>query len=259
MSTCQGALTDCLAAKKTLTMLDLTRLNDIDTAQSISHLCQQARTPFGTVAAICVYPRFISTLVAGLAELNLSDQVAIATVVNFPKGQERISRVEQDIELALAAGAQEIDLVLPYRSLIKGDEQTPLAMVQAAHNVCAKAALPILLKVIIESGELKSPALITKACQIAIAGGANFIKTSSGKVPINATLEAAELILSAIKDSGQPIGIKISGGVRTTAQARQYLALAASIMGEHWLTPSHLRFGASSLLNELLHTLENKA
>lgn len=112
-----------------------------------------------------------------------------------------------------------------------------------------------LLKIILETGELKEPALIKRASEIAIEGGADFIKTSTGKVEVSATLEAAEIMLNAIKDSGQDVGFKASGGVRTTEDAAEYLALAADIMGPAWISPKHFRFGASGLLANLAATL----
>ncbi|WP_319783399.1 deoxyribose-phosphate aldolase [Oceanisphaera sp. IT1-181] len=262
------------AARQALAMMDLTSLNDDDTEHSIQALCQQAATPFGNVAAICVYPRFIKTAQAALHTLGLSEQVAIATVVNFPRGLDSIAQAEQDIRGAITAGAQEIDLVLPYQQLMAGDNAFALAMVQAAKAVCVKASpephmdKPVLdktklnksvsLKVIIESGELATAALITQASELAIKGGADFIKTSTGKVAVNATLNAAELMLIAIRDSGQNVGFKAAGGVRTAQDAQQYLQLAARIMGKDWLTPTHMRFGASSLLAQLLNTLDEQ-
>ncbi|MFD1008898.1 MULTISPECIES: deoxyribose-phosphate aldolase [Oceanisphaera] len=249
-----------VAAKQALSMMDLTSLNDDDTELSIQALCQQAATPFGCVAAICVYPRFINTVHSALHALGLSEQVAIATVVNFPHGLDSITHVEQDIRAAITAGAQEIDLVLPYRQLMAGDSDFGLAMVQAVKAVCVepRIAKPTLFKVIIESGELATAALITQACELAIKGGADFIKTSTGKVAVNATLDTAELMLIAIRDSGKNVGFKAAGGVRTTQDAQQYLQLAARIMGKDWLTPAHMRFGASGLLAQLLNTLDEQ-
>lgn len=243
------------AAYQALSMMDLTSLNDDDNDHSIKALCQQAHTPFGHVAAVCIYPRFITTAVAALAEQQQSERVAIATVVNFPHGNSAITKVVQEIKQAIADGAQEIDLVLPYQRLQTGDASFALEMVRASRVACAGA----ILKVIIESGELGTPALITEACELAIAGGADFIKTSTGKVPINATLMAAEVMLQVIRSSGKPIGFKAAGGVRTTADAQQYLRLATDIMGIDWVTSSRMRFGASSLLVQLLATLEGEA
>lgn len=247
-------------AQQALSMMDLTSLNDNDSEQSIRSLCQQALTPYGSVAAVCVYPRFISVAKQSLQLLGISEQVAIATVVNFPHGQYSIAEVEQEIRDAIAAGANEVDLVLPYRQLMAGDSAFALRMLQTAKALCvnAESVQPLLLKVIIESGELATAALIIQASELAIKGGADFIKTSTGKVAVNATLAAAELMLIAIRDSGQPVGFKAAGGVRTAQDAQQYLQLAARIMGKDWLTPDHFRFGASGLLTQLLNTLDEQ-
>ncbi|MBU3825674.1 MAG: deoxyribose-phosphate aldolase, partial [Candidatus Oceanisphaera merdipullorum] len=219
----------------------------------------------GCVAAVCVYPRFIEVAKHTLQALNVSEQVMIATVVNFPYGVDSITQVEQDINVAIAAGAHEIDLVLPYRQLMAGHSEFAQSMVQAAKAICVEASMmrlpldkPILLKVIIESGELATGTLITQASKLAIDGGADFIKTSTGKVARNATLMAAELMLTAIRDSGKNVGFKAAGGVCTTAEALQYLQLAASIMGKDWLTPVHFRLGASGLLTQLLSALKDE-
>ena len=144
----------------------------------------------------------------------------------------------------------------PYRALMAGDEETGLELVEMCHAACGDQAR---LKVIIESGELKDPVLIKRASEIAIEGGADFIKTSTGKVETNATLEAAEIMLKAIKDSGKEVGFKAAGGVKTAEDAAAYLALASDIMGPHWITPEHFRFGASSLLGNLIATLRGES
>ncbi|WP_243453988.1 deoxyribose-phosphate aldolase [Oceanisphaera pacifica] len=242
-----------LVAEQAIGLIDLTRLDEDDTEQQIRELCQQAITPVGSVAAICVYPRFIDTVAKELGRLNLGQQVAIATVVNFPHGEHSVEQVEQDITAAIAAGAHEIDLVLPYRQLMAGNTDTALTMVKAAKAICIKGSA--CLKVIIESGELGHVSLIRQASELAIAGGADFVKTSTGKVAINATLAASEVILTSIRDSQKDVGFKAAGGVRTTAEAQQYLQLAKQIMGPNWVTPAHFRFGASSLLAQLLNSL----
>ncbi|HIC1043694.1 TPA: deoxyribose-phosphate aldolase, partial [Escherichia coli] len=143
----------------------------------------------------------------------------------------------------------------PYRALMAGNEQIGFDIVKACKDACAKAGA--LLKVIIETGELKDAALIRKASEISIKAGADFIKTSTGKVPVNATLESAELMLQVIHDMGvgKEVGFKPAGGVRTAEEAAQYLALANRIMGDNWVDARHFRFGASSLLGNLLATL----
>lgn len=238
-------------ARQALGLMDLTSLNDTDTDAVITALCQSAKTPFGSPAAVCVYPAFIDVARKTLAQNGLS-QVRVATVTNFPDGGDDIERAVRETRDAVAAGAHEVDVVLPYRSLMAADSELPAELVRACKAACGTA---VKLKVIIESGELNSAHLIRQASDIAIASGADFIKTSTGKVAVNATLEAADIMLNAIADSGKEVGFKAAGGIRTTAEAAAYLALAESILGKDWITPEHFRFGASSLLNDLLATL----
>ncbi|MBU2326157.1 MAG: deoxyribose-phosphate aldolase, partial [Alphaproteobacteria bacterium] len=155
-------------------------------------------------------------------------------------------------EAAIRDGADEIDLVIPYRKFIAGDEAAVSEMVAAVRKACAA---PVLLKVILETGELKDKALIRRASEIAIAEGADFIKTSTGKVAVNATLEAADIMLQAIRDSRRKVGFKPAGGISTVADAGHYLRLADTIMGEDWVMPSTFRFGASGLLDDILAVL----
>ncbi|EMO5890170.1 deoxyribose-phosphate aldolase, partial [Proteus mirabilis] len=182
-------------------------------------------------------------------------EIRIATVTNFPHGNDDLDIALAETNAALAYGADEVDVVFPYRALMAGNEQIGFDIVKACKDACAKAGA--LLKVIIETGELKDPALIRKASEISIKAGADFIKTSTGKVPVNATLESAELMLQVIHDMGvgKEVGFKPAGGVRTAEEAAQYLALANRIMGDNWVDARHFRFGASSLLGNLLATL----
>ncbi|WMC09983.1 deoxyribose-phosphate aldolase [Oceanimonas pelagia] len=239
-------------ARQALSLMDLTRLNEHDTEADIVALCHQAVTPAGTPAAVCIHSAFVPLARATLAELGVAGRVRVATVTNFPDGGSDIARAERETQAAIAAGADEVDVVFPWRALLAGDEHTGLALVRA----CRAAGGARTLKVIIESGELGTPALIRRASELAIEGGADFIKTSTGKVAVNATLEAAGIMLEVIKHSGRPVGFKAAGGVRTLAQAADYLRLAAGIMGPAWITPAHFRFGASGLLTELLHPLQ---
>ncbi len=238
-------------ARQALSLMDLTSLNDDDTDEKVDALCRQAVTPFGTPAALCLYPRFIAVARETLNELGVEDQIKIATVINFPQGDDNIERAVRETRAAVAAGADELDLVFPWRALLAGNEQAGLALVRACKGACGET----LLKVIIESGELKTSDLIRRAATLAIEGGADFIKTSTGKVAVNATLAAAEVMLETIRDSGKDVGFKAAGGVRTTEEAQDYLRLAAHIMGPDWISPGHFRFGASGLLNSLLLTL----
>ncbi len=243
------------SARQALSLMDLTSLNDSDTDDVITALCQQANTPEGHPAAVCVYPAFIATARKALAAAGLAD-VRVATVTNFPDGSTDINRAVSETRDAVAAGAHEVDVVFPYRALMAGDTNIGQRLVTECKTVCGSA---VQLKVIIESGELGTPELIRKASDISIAAGADFIKTSTGKVPVNATLDAAEIMLTAIRDSGRDVGFKAAGGIRTAADAQAYLELTAKLMGADWISPAHFRFGASSLLNDLLVTLGHTA
>lgn len=240
-------------ARKALSLLDLTDLTDNCDAAAIEKLCGQAVTPFGTTAAICIWPRFVAQA-RGI--LGKAHAVRIATVVNFPSGDLAVADVIAETKRAIADGADEIDLVIPYRAFLAGNEAAVTEMVTAVKAACTP---PVILKTILETGEIKDAARIRRASELAIAAGSDFIKTSTGKVAVNATLPAAGIMLTAIRDSGRPVGFKPAGGVRTVADAGDYLALAASILGEGWATPKTFRFGASGLLGDILSVLGGRS
>ncbi|MDB1123117.1 deoxyribose-phosphate aldolase [Vibrio algarum] len=241
------------AALRALKLMDLTTLNDDDTDEKVIALCHDAKTAVGNTAAICIYPRFIPIAKKTLREQGTPD-VRIATVTNFPHGNDDIAIAVAETKAAIAYGADEVDVVFPYRTLIAGDEKTGFELVKQCKEACGD----ILLKVIIETGELKEEALIKRASELSIEAGANFIKTSTGKVPVNATPEAAEIMLKVIRDMGvaEKVGFKPAGGVRTAEDAAAFLAMADEILGSDWADNMHYRFGASSLLTSLLNTLE---
>ena len=236
-------------ARLALTCLDLTNLNDDCTPEDIEALCERAFTPFGHVAAICIWPQFV----AQAAGLLAGKPVRIATVVKFPAGGEDRDAVIAETEAAVADGASEVDLVMPYRRV--GDDPDLVYGVVAGTRAAAGKAL---LKVILETGELGDEALIRKASEIAIDAGADFIKTSTGKVAVNATPEAARIMLSVIADQGGDVGFKPAGGIKTLEDANLYLDLAAEALGPDWATPRSFRFGASSLLDNLLAILQGR-
>ncbi|RJL46557.1 deoxyribose-phosphate aldolase [Pectobacterium carotovorum] len=242
------------AAQRALALMDLTTLNEDDTDEKVTALCRQANSPAGKTAAICIYPRFIPLAKKILREQGTPD-IRIATVTNFPHGNDDVAIAVAETKAAIAYGADEVDVVFPYRALIAGNAQIGFELVQACKAVCQDAH--VLLKVIIETGELKQEALIRQASEIAIDAGADFIKTSTGKVPVNATPESAAIMLKAIRDKGvgDRVGFKAAGGVRNAEDAAIYLQLADDIMGAEWATAQHFRFGASSLLASLLTTL----
>lgn len=241
------------AALRALKLMDLTTLNDDDTDAKVIALCHDAKTAVGNTAAICIYPRFIPIAKKTLREQGTPD-IRIATVTNFPHGNDDIEIAVAETKAAVAYGADEVDVVFPYRALIAGNEQVGFDLVKQCKAACGD----ILLKVIIETGELKEEALIKKASQICIEAGADFIKTSTGKVPVNATPEYARMMLEVIRDMGvaKTVGFKPAGGVRTAQDAALYLAMADELLGADWADSMHYRFGASSLLTNLLNTLE---
>jgi len=240
------------AALTSLTLMDLTSLNDSDNNQTIIDLCHQANTPVGHTAAICIYPQFIILAKKTLAELGLS-HIKVATVTNFPMGAADVALAVKQTQQAIKLGADEVDVVFPYRALIQGDESIGYELVKACKEACSDQ---VTLKVIIESGELKSSELIRKASEISIDAGADFIKTSTGKVAVNATLDAAKTMLDVIKEKNLQVGFKAAGGVKTAQDAAAYLSLAQDILGKDWIQASSFRFGASSLLGNLLSQLD---
>lgn len=230
-------------ATQALACLDLTRLNDGDTEADIAALCARAQGRFGCVAAVCVWPRL-----AAFARRQLPAEVRVAAVANFPEGDAHPARAERDIGQIADAGAQEVDVVLPWRSLLAGDAAACRRLLAAAR----RASERLTLKVILETGELAAPERIAEASRIALGEGADFLKTSTGKTPTGATPEAAKLMLAAIAaDASHPAGFKASGGVRTVADAARYLALVREALGEGACTPARLRIGASGLLDDI--------
>ncbi|AKJ29171.1 deoxyribose-phosphate aldolase [Caldimonas brevitalea] len=247
------------AAAVALRCLDLTSLRDDDTTASIQALAARAATPHGAPAALCIHAPFVAVARAALHAHGL-DGVRVATVVNFPHGQGRPDEVVHDIEAARAAGADEIDMVFPWRALLAGDRQAGSTLVAAARRACDVGPKPACLKVILETGELREPRHIREAAEIAAAQGADFLKTSTGKVAVHATPEAAACLLDVIRaHGGRRVGLKVSGGLANVEDVQTYLALAAETFGPDGLTPDRLRFGASSLLTSLLAVLDGRA
>jgi len=236
------------AAAFALSLLDLTNLRDDCDNAAIENLCLRAQTPYGNSAAICIWPRFIAH---ARNILGPGHPVRIATVVNFPSGDLAVAEVVEETLKAVEDGADEIDLVIPYKAFIAGDEAAVTTMVEAVRAACPQSTL----KVILETGEIRDMALVRRASELAIAAGADFIKTSTGKVQVNATLEAADIMLRAIRETKAKVGFKPAGGISTVADADLYLRLAESILGPNWVMPSTFRFGASSLLDDILAVL----
>lgn len=228
-------------ARLVLSLMDLTSLNEDDTPERIQHLCVQATASIVPVAAVCVYPVFVDLAIS----LLKSTPVRVATVVNFPKGNDNPETVFSDLLAAIRQGAHEIDVVFPYERYLAGDVLGAGEFIAHCKRLCGSS---VLLKVILETGQLPSETVITAVSELAILSGADFIKTSTGKSPVGATLEAVRLMMLAIKKSQRPVGLKVSGGVRTLEQAEAYLDLSATIMGKEWLINAQtFRFGASQL------------
>lgn len=248
MDTAQPNPQDVLA-RRLLPMLDLTRLGEDDTPTQIEALCNKARTRWGDVAAVCVYPEHVTTARRCLG----SCAVRVASVVNFPDAGEHVGRAVRETRRALAAGADEIDMVLPWRALLRGDDALCSSMVAAVRATCQPGKV---LKLIVESGELGSPEALRRACAIGIEAGVDFLKTSSGKVTVNATPEVAQVMLECIAAAAGGCGFKAAGGIRSLDDAATYLKLADAALGAAWVTPQRFRIGASGLLDELLEALE---
>jgi deoxyribose-phosphate aldolase len=160
--------------------------------------------------------------------------------------------VIEEASRAIEDGADEIDLVIPYRAFLDGDEDAVTEMVRAVRKVCGN---PIRLKTILETGVLGQEALIRRATVLSLEAGADFIKTSTGKVKLNATIEAATLILLVLKDYGRNVGFKPAGGIKSIAAAAEYLQIADRVMGAGWARPETFRFGTSSLLEQITGAL----
>jgi len=242
----RGARANAEIARRAVSLLDLTTLGDTDDEATVRALCARAVTPIGPTAAVCVWPRLVPTAKAALAGTSIK----VATVVNFPLGGDDPARVVADTEAARAAGADEIDVVIPYAAFLAGDAASTEAVLRACRTATGSAPM----KVIIESGAFEDAGVLDRAARIALAQGADFLKTSTGKIKAGASIEAAIVFLNAVKAMGSKAGVKISGGVRDADQAAAYLAVADAVMGADWATPATFRFGASSVLDHLLST-----
>lgn len=233
------------AARLALRCLDLTSLNTTDTEADIAALCARAQGPFGSVAAVCVWPHL-----AAFARKELPPQIAVAAVANFPDGSADVRRAVRETQEIVHSGAQEVDLVLPYAQLLLGHDAVVAKLLAAVR----KAAQGLRLKVILETGALVGGAHILRASRLSLEAGADFLKTSTGKTSVSATPEAARVMLDAIAaDAGcaQRVGFKPSGGIRTVADAANYIALTEAILGPSALTPARFRIGASSVLADI--------
>lgn len=243
------------ALKLALNMVDLTTLEGKDTPGKVKQLCQKARTPyFGhpdipQVAAICVYPTMVKVAKKALEGTKIN-VASVSTA--FPSGMSPLSIRINDTKYAVDEGADEIDMVISRGEFLRGNYSLVFDEIAAIKEACGKAHL----KVILETGELHTYENIRLASDIALYAGADFIKTSTGKVSPAATQPATLVMLEAIRDyyykTNKMIGMKPAGGIRTSKQALQYLVLVKETLGAAWLSNEYFRFGASSLANDLL-------
>lgn len=238
-----------------ISMVDLTTLEGADTPGKVSALCGKARQPdpadpsVPPVAAVCVYPDLVPV---ARAALNGSTVKVASVATAFPSGRASLAVKLADVADAVCAGADEVDMVIDRGAFLSGRYGLVLEEVRAVKEACGQAHL----KVILETGELATYDNVRRACWLAMIGGADFVKTSTGKVSPAATLPVALVMLEAVRDfadlSGTLVGVKVAGGIRTTKDAIRNLVLVNEVAGDAWLEPGRFRIGASSLLNDLL-------
>ena len=242
-------------------MMDLTTLEGRDTPGKIRALAAKAIHPqpgdqsIPSVAALCVYP----ALIADAKEALRGSTVQVASVATaFPSGQSFRDIKIAEVRAAVAAGADEIDMVIDRGAFLSGDYATVFDEIVETKEACGETHL----KVILETGELETFDNVRRASILAMAAGADFIKTSTGKVTPAATLPVTLVMLEAIRDfekaTGRAVGCKPAGGIRTAKEAVQYLVVLYETLGPRWMTPDRFRFGASSLLNDVLMQIEKE-
>ncbi|MDO8349102.1 MAG: deoxyribose-phosphate aldolase [Planctomycetota bacterium] len=247
--------------KMAIAMMDLTTLEGMDSPGKVRQLCSKARRPLPSrddipsCAAVCVYPDLVPIAVEALR--GSSVQVA-SVATGFPSGRTDRATKLREVELAVAAGAGEIDMVIDRGAFLSGRYGEVYDEICAIKEACGTAHL----KVILETGELKTYDNIRRACRIALLAGGDFLKTSTGKVTPASTLPVVLLMLEAVRDhyleTGRMVGVKAAGGIRTGKDALRYLVMIHETCGDLWLSPQWFRFGASSLLNDVLMQLEKE-
>ena len=238
--------------RRVFACIDHTTLNATDSEASVEAFCREILHSPLKVAAVCVYPRFVA-----VARRVLDGSgIRVASVAGaFPHGQMPLQLKVEEVKYAVGQGADEVDIVISRGALLSGEDNLVRDEVAAMKEACGTRHL----KAILETGELTTTDLIKRAAALAIAGGADFIKTSTGKIATGATPEAAEAMLTAIAEhrrmTGRTVGFKAAGGIRTPDQAMGYARMAQRIMGDGYLHPSTFRIGASSLTAALAQQL----
>lgn len=246
--------------KQCLSQIDLTSLNGTDTNAQIIAMCEKvngfkaAYPHLPNVGAICVYPSMVPVV-----KENLKEDIGIASVAaGFPSSMTFIEVKVAETAMAVAEGATEIDVVISIGKFLEGNFEEMYEELTELKAACRNAHL----KVIIESGALQSVSNIKKASLIAMAAGADFIKTSTGKIHVAATLEATYVMCSAIKEWYEKTGVKVAykpaGGIVTTEDAVKHYTIVKALLGEEWLNNKMFRFGASRLANNLLTSIEGR-
>ena len=250
------------ALKLILSMIDLTTLEGQDTPGKVRQLCQKAihlhdaMPGLPHVAAVCVYPTMV-----GVAKIALAGRdINIASVATaFPSGQAALSVKLDDTRMAVEAGANEIDMVISRGAFLAGEYQQVFDEIRAIKEACGDAHL----KVILETGELGTLDRVRRASVLAMYAGADFIKTSTGKIQPAATMQVTLVMLQAIRDyfyeTGRMVGMKPAGGISQSKLAVHYLVMLRETLGSAWMTPEWFRFGASSLANDVLMQLQKQA
>ncbi len=246
------------ALKLAMSMLDLTTLDAKDTEGKVRQLCRKAIRPHDSfddvpsVAAVCVYPNFIAIAKDALKGTDIK-VAAVATA--FPTGMSSLEFKLKETRWAVAQGADEIDMVISRGKFLAGDYKYVVREIEQVKEACG----PAHLKVILETGELSTLDNVRRASDLAMDAGADFIKTSTGKIQPAATLPVTLVMLEAIRDfyyrTGKKIGMKPAGGIATAKLALQYLVMVRETLGEDWLNADMFRFGASTLANDILRQI----
>lgn len=237
-------------ARRALGLLDLTRLGEDDAPEDADALVARAVTPHGPVAGVCLWPRFVARAREALG----ASPVRIATVANFPAGDPDPAAAASACAAAIADGADEVDVVFPHEAWRSGDERTGVRLVAECRAAVGDEHV---LKVILETGAWPDASALRAAAEACVDAGAGFLKTSTGKIAVGATLDAAQILLEAIAARPErTCGIKASGGIRALADAAPYMERAAAVCGEAFVRAATFRFGASGLLDDILRELD---
>ena len=259
----EGVLKECFS------IMDLTTLSPKDTPASVRKLVEKVNSfaadypAYPLPASVCVYPNFASVV----RETRKDPRLHVTTVAGcFPSSQSFLEVKLREIELAVRGGADEIDIVLALNSFLAGDYETAgneiLASRETIDQVAAELGRPVVLKVILETGLLVTPERIAEASFLAMENGADFIKTSTGKVEVNATPMAAYVMCQCIKkfweQTGRKVGFKAAGGISSAMDAVCYYSIVSTILGKEWLNKSLFRFGVSRLANQVVSAIEQK-